>query len=94
MLVVETIANIRRAYFVHGQLIKAIRRDLGVSRKVLRRSSDRRRMNRSSYPPPQVTDHRLADCSRVSLVVAHRTRMLPLSGRTCRENYLLPKSFR
>src|SRR5260221_84304 len=34
MLVVETIAKIRRAYFVHGQPIKAICRDLGVSRKV------------------------------------------------------------
>jgi hypothetical protein len=30
MLVVETIAKIRRAYFVHGQPIKAICRDLGV----------------------------------------------------------------
>ena len=37
MLVVETIAKIRRAYFVHGQAIKAICRDLGVSRKVVRK---------------------------------------------------------
>ena len=37
MLVVETIAKIRRAYFVHGQPIKAICRDLGVSRKVVRK---------------------------------------------------------
>ena len=37
MLVVETIAKIRRAYFVHGQSIKAICRDLGVSRKVVRK---------------------------------------------------------
>src|SRR3974377_2386207 len=36
MLVVETIAKIRRAYFVHGQPIKAICRELGVSRKVVR----------------------------------------------------------
>ena len=37
MLLVETIAKIRRAYFVHGQPIKAIRRELGVSRKVVRK---------------------------------------------------------
>jgi transposase len=37
MLVVETIAKIRRAYFVHGRPIKAICRDLGVSRKVVRK---------------------------------------------------------
>src|SRR6476646_2319251 len=37
MLVVETIAKIRRAYFVHGQPIKAICQDLGVSRKVVRK---------------------------------------------------------
>jgi hypothetical protein len=32
MLVVETIAKIRRAYFVHGQPIKAICRELGDCR--------------------------------------------------------------
>jgi hypothetical protein len=37
MLVVKTIAKIRRAYFIHGQPIKAICRDLGVSRKVVRK---------------------------------------------------------
>ena len=37
MLVVETIAKIRRAYFVQGQSIKAICRELSVSRKVVRK---------------------------------------------------------
>jgi transposase len=37
MLVVETIAKIRRAYFVQGKAIKAICRELGVSRKVVRK---------------------------------------------------------
>jgi len=37
MLVVETIAKIRRAYFVQGKTIKAICRDLQVSRKVVRK---------------------------------------------------------
>jgi len=37
MLVFETIAKIRRAYFVHGKPIKAICRELNVSRKVVRK---------------------------------------------------------
>ena len=37
MLVVETIAKIRRLHFVQGQTIKSICRDLGLSRKVVRK---------------------------------------------------------
>src|SRR5271168_3593156 len=37
MLVLETIAKIRRAYFVQGKAIKAICRELRVSRKVVRK---------------------------------------------------------
>src|SRR5437868_4023862 len=37
MLVVETIARIRRGHFVQGKSIKAICRELHVSRKVVRR---------------------------------------------------------
>ena len=37
MLVVETIGKIRRAYFVQGKPIKAICRELNVSRKVVRK---------------------------------------------------------
>src|SRR5690349_15021982 len=37
MLVVETIAKIRRAYFVQKKSIKAICRELGLSRKVVRK---------------------------------------------------------
>jgi transposase-like protein len=37
MRVVETIAKIRRAYFQQGKPIKAICRELGVSRKVVRK---------------------------------------------------------
>jgi hypothetical protein len=37
MLVVETIAKIRRGYFVQGKAIKAISRELKVSRKVVRK---------------------------------------------------------
>ena len=37
MLVLETIAKIRRAFFVQGKSIKLICRELGVSRKVVRK---------------------------------------------------------
>ena len=37
MLVVETVAKIRRAYFVQGKAIKEICRELRVSRKVVRK---------------------------------------------------------
>ena len=37
MLVVETIAKIRRAFFVHGKSIKAICRELRILRKVVRK---------------------------------------------------------
>jgi len=37
MLIVETIAKIRRAYLAQGKSIKAICRELRVSRKVVRK---------------------------------------------------------
>jgi DNA-binding transcriptional regulator LsrR (DeoR family) len=37
MLVLETVAKIRRAHFVQGKGIKAICRELHVSRKVVRK---------------------------------------------------------
>jgi len=58
MLVVETIAKIRRAYFVHGQPIKAICRDLGVSRKVVRKvirsEATEFRYAREAQPLPKI----------------------------------------
>ena len=58
MLVVETIAKIRRAYFVHGQTIKAICRDLGVSRKVVRKvirsEATEFRYEREAQPLPRI----------------------------------------
>ena len=37
MLVVETVAKIRRAHFVQGKGIKTICREFGLSRKVVRK---------------------------------------------------------
>src|SRR3954462_11297373 len=58
MLVVETIAKIRRAYFVHGQPIKAICRDLGISRKVVRKvirsEATEFRYEREAQPLPRI----------------------------------------
>ena len=58
MLVVETIAKIRRAYFVDGRPIKAICRELGVSRKVVRKvirsQSTEFRYERETQPQPKM----------------------------------------
>src|SRR6202042_1561799 len=58
MLVVETIAKIRRAYFVHVQPIKAICRELGVSRKVVRKvirsEATEFRYEREAQPLPKI----------------------------------------
>ena len=49
MLVVETIARIRREHFVKGRTIKEISRDLGISRSRLHRCKDDHRATRSPY---------------------------------------------
>jgi transposase len=58
MLVVETIAKIRRAFFLQGKAIKAICRDLGVSRKVVRKvirsGSTEFRYEREHQPFPKI----------------------------------------
>ncbi len=58
MLVVETIAKIRRAFFVQGKAIKAICREFGISRKVVRKvirsEATEFRYERSSQPLPKI----------------------------------------
>ena len=58
MLVVETIAKIRRAYFSQGKAIKEICRDLHVSRKVVRKvirsNATEFRYERSRQPLPRI----------------------------------------
>jgi transposase len=58
MLIVETIAKIRRAYFVQGKAIKAICRELRVSRKVVRKvlrsEATEFRYEREEQPLPRI----------------------------------------
>jgi len=58
MLVVETIAKVRRAHFVQGKAIKAICRELSVSRKVVRKllraEATEFRYEREAQPPPRL----------------------------------------
>ena len=58
MLVVETIAKIRRAYFVQQKPIKAICRELGLSRKVVRKvlrsEATEFRYTRETQPLPKI----------------------------------------
>src|SRR5881275_2057428 len=58
MLIVETIARIRREHFVKGKTIKEIARDLGVSRntvrKVLRSGETSFEYERSVQPRPKL----------------------------------------
>jgi transposase len=58
MLVVETIAKIRRAYFVQQKPIKAICRELGLSRKVVRKvlrsEATEFRYTREKQPLPKI----------------------------------------
>src|ERR1700741_209707 len=58
MLIVETVAKIRRAYFVQGKPIKAICRELRVSRKVVRKivrsEATEFRYERENLPLPRL----------------------------------------
>ena len=54
MLVVETIAKIRRAYFAQKKPIKTICRELRVSRKVIRSQATEFRYERGRQPLPRI----------------------------------------
>jgi transposase len=58
MLILETIAKIRRAFFVQGKSIKLICRELGVSRKVVRKvlrsEATEFRYERETQPLPKI----------------------------------------
>lgn len=60
MLIVETIAKIRRYYFVEGRKIRQISRDLNISRntvrKVIRSGATVHRYEREEQPKPQLGD--------------------------------------
>src|SRR5215813_8415679 len=58
MLIVETIAKVRRAYFIYQKPIKAICREFGLSRrvvrKVIRSEATEFRYERSRQPLPRI----------------------------------------
>src|ERR1700680_3468668 len=78
MLIVETIAKIRRAFFVQGKPIKAICRELRVSRKVVRKvlrsEATEFRYEREAQPLPKIGPWR--DKSVVVYKVDRLTRSL------------------
>ncbi|GAB4148454.1 MAG: hypothetical protein Tsb0016_19440 [Sphingomonadales bacterium] len=59
MLVVETIANIRRAYFIQGKSIKQICQGLRVSRNTVRKEvrsgATELSYDRSTQPRPNIS---------------------------------------
>ena len=61
MLVVETIAKIRRYHFVEGRKIKEIVRDLGISRntvrKVIRSGATEHSYQRQDQPMPRLGEY-------------------------------------
>ena len=79
MLVVETIAKIRRDYFVEKKSIKAIARDRGVSRntvrKVLRSGETAFHYARESQPLPRLEAYRARRSGSACLnSTAHRDK--------------------
>jgi transposase len=87
MLVVETIAKIRRAYFGQGRPIKAICRELGVSRKVVRKvirtGATEFRYERGIQPLPRIGPWR----ERLDELLATN------EGKTAREQLTLIRIF-
>ena len=94
MLVVETIAKIRRAHFVDGKPIKQICRELKLSRKVVRKvlrsEATAFEYKRSVQPHPKLGAWR-KELERLLAANAARTipivcqRISPPSIRSCRE---------
>jgi hypothetical protein len=92
MLVVETIAKIRRAYFTLGKPIKEIGRELRISRKVVRKvirsNATEFRYERSRQPLPRIGPwrERLEPLLEESTVASGATA-LPRSACTCEGSF-------
>ena len=74
MLVVETIAKIRRAYFVQGKALKAISRELKISRKVIRSGATAFAYERTVQPQPKLGPWREALEARLATNAARSSR--------------------
>ena len=87
MLVVETIAKIRRAYFVHQKPIKEICRELRISRKVVRKvihsGATEFRYERETQPFPKIDPWR----DRLD------SRLIESEGKSSREQLTLVRLF-
>src|SRR5262249_37399269 len=71
MLVVETIARIRREHFIKGKTIKEIARDLKVSRNTVRKVL---RSGETSFECERLVQPRPKQCDDVSFYRASRRR--------------------
>jgi hypothetical protein len=82
MLVVETMAKIRRLHLVEGRPLKAICRDLGLSRKVVRKvlrlGATEFRYERSRQPPRKLAGSADGDRQMVAVLAAVLGGVWPL----------------
>ena len=83
MLVVETIARIRREYFVKGKPIKEIVRDVKVSRNTVRKVI-RSQATAFTY------DRRVQPMPKLGPWTAELERMLEANERHCQTNWIGP----
>ena len=94
MLVVETVARIRREFFVKGKSIKEIVRDVGVSRntvrKVLRSGETAFAYERPVQPLPSVWCPSLQPAINVALAFPRANRCPGGMGRDTRDQTSAP----
>src|SRR5271154_3876308 len=93
MLIVETIAKIRRAFFVQGKSIKAICRELRVSRKVVRkviRSEATEFRNGFDHAAGDKSDEGGHSCPALRWLRGGRVVSARPSARRCRDRAPFP----
>ena len=88
MLIVETIAKVRRAHFIHQKPIKAICREFGLSRrvvrKVIRSEATEFRYERSRQPLPRIGPWR-EQLDALLLANAEKPARERISGSDCED---------
>src|ERR1700719_1257469 len=95
MLIVETIAKIRRAFFVQGKPIKAICRELRISRKVVRKvlrsEATEFRYEREAQPLPKIGpwSDKLDQLLLANECKASRERLIGSIRRECLDHIII-----